>query len=86
MLPSLARRNSIVVHLSQQLQHFYRRFLFFCGNSSLSLGFFVRFVHQSYDAETNIYHRICTPFLFCKIDTREDANIHIGDRVQIPFK
>ena len=33
-------------------------------------------VHQLYDARTNTYHRLCIPFLFCKIDPREDAKIH----------
>ena len=33
-------------------------------------------VHQTYAAGTNTYPRLCSPFLFCKIDIREDANIH----------
>ena len=75
MTPSLARRNPIVVHFSQQRQHFCRRLLFLCGNGSLSLAFCL-VVHQLYDAGTNTCHRLCNPFLFCKIDTREDANTH----------
>ena len=50
-------------------------FSFFCGNSSLSLAFCL-VVHQPYDAGTNTYPRLCSPFLFCKIDTRVDANVH----------
>ena len=41
MLPSLARRNPLVKQFLQKTQHYCRRFLFFFGNSSLSLGFFV---------------------------------------------
>ena len=32
--------------------------------------------HQPHDAGTNTYLRLYIPFQFCRIDTREDANIH----------
>ena len=32
-------------------------------------------VHHSCDAGTNTYPWLCSQFLFCQIDTREDANI-----------
>ena len=66
MLPSLARRNPIVVQFSQWPQHSCRRFLFFCANSSLSTAFCL-VVHQHYDAGTNAHPRLCIPF---------HANIH----------
>ena len=34
------------------------------------------FVVRQHDAETSTYPRLCSPFLLCKIDTREGANIH----------
>ena len=45
------------------------------GKSSLSSAFCL-VVHQPYDAGTNTCPRLCSPFLHCKINTREDANIH----------
>ena len=39
-------------------------------NSSLSLAFCL-VVHQPHDAGTNTFTLLCTPFLYCKIDTRE---------------
>ena len=33
------------------------------------LSLFCLLAHQLYDAGTNTYPRLCTPFLFCKIDT-----------------
>ena len=33
-------------------------------------------VHQPHDAGTNTYPKLCTSFLFCRIDTQVDANIH----------
>ena len=75
MFPSLARRNPIVVQFSQRPQHFCRRFLFLCGNDS-SFSAFCLVVRQPFDAGTNTCPRLYIPFLFCKIDIREDANIH----------
>ena len=73
--PSLARRNRIVVQFSQQPPHFCRRFLFFLGR--VAFGFCL-VVHQPHDAETNICHRLYSPFPFCKIGTQADPNIHIA--------
>ena len=73
MLPSFARHNPSEIQFSQE--HSCRRSLFFCGNSSLSLAFCL-VLHQPYDAGTNIYPGLCSPLLFCEIDTREDANVH----------
>ena len=61
--------------ISLQPLHYCRRFLFFCGNSSLSL-IFCLVVHQPDDAGTNTYPWLHTQFLFCKIDIWEDANTH----------
>ena len=71
MLPSLARRNTIVV----QFSHYCRRFLFFLGNSSLSLAYCL-VVRQPYDAGTNTYPRLSNPFHFYRIGTQAGANIH----------
>ena len=40
------------------------------------LWLFCLVVHPPCDAGTYTYPRLCNPFLFCRIDTREDANIH----------
>ena len=55
--------------------HSCRRFLFFCVNISLSLAFCLA-VHQPCIAETDTCLQPYIPFLLCKIDTREGANIH----------
>ena len=81
MLPSLARRNTIVV----QFSHYCRRFLFFLVNSSLSLASCL-VVRQPYDAGTNTYHLLSNPFHFYRVGTQAGANIHKGVRVQVPFK
>ena len=75
MLPSRARRNPILVQFSQLPQHVCRCFLFFCVNSGLYLAFCL-VVLQPFDAGTNTYPGLYSPFLFCGVDTREDANIH----------
>ena len=71
MLPSLARRNPIVV----QFSHYCRRFLFFSGNSSLSLASCL-VVRQPYDSGTNTYPRLGNPVHFYGIGTQAGANIH----------
>ena len=38
--------------------------------------FFCLVVRQPYDAGKYTYPRHCNPFQFCRIDIREDANIH----------
>ena len=75
MYLNLVIHNPIVIHFSQKLQHPCRRFLFFCGTSSLSLAFYL-VVHQPCNAETDTCLQPYNPFRFCRIDTREDANIH----------
>ena len=71
MLPSLARRNTILV----QVSHYCRRFLFFSGNSSLSLASCL-VVRQPYDEETDICLQPYNPFHFYIIGTQAGANIH----------
>ena len=71
MFPSLARRNPFVVQFSQQPQHSCRRFLCFCGGMVAFLWLLVwLFVNLMMREQTLI------PFLFCRIDIREDAHIH----------
>ena len=62
MLPSLARRNTIVVKFS----HHCRRFLFFFGNSSLSLASCL-VVRQPYDAGTNTFRHFSARFTFMEL-------------------
>ena len=69
MLPTLARRNPIVVNFSQQQQHSCLRFLFFCGNSSLYLALCL-VAHQPYDAGTNTCPRLATRFSLVELTLR----------------
>ena len=55
-------------------QHPGCRFLIFCWNRSLSFAFCL-VANQPHDAGTNTSPAL-QPFLFCKIDNREDTNIH----------
>ena len=65
MLPSLTRRHTIVV----QFSHYCRRFLFFLGNSSLSLAPCL-VVRQPCDAGTNTYPGFSARFTFIELALR----------------
>ena len=75
MLPSLARRKPQLRYNFHTRAKAFLSSLSLLSCSNLSLVFCL-VVHQPYDAGKNALPRLCNPFLFCKIDTREDANIH----------
>ena len=56
----------------------------FFGENGRSFSALCLVVRQPHDAGTNTHPRLCNPFLFCEIDTREDANTQ-GDLEQVPF-
>ena len=86
MLPSLARRNPIVVQISQQPQHSCRHFLFFCGNRWPFFGFLFSCSSTLWCGNKKLIPGFASPFLFCKIGTRAECQHSQSDRVQVLFK
>ena len=74
MHPSLVILDPIVIRFSQQPQRLCLHFLFF-WRRSLSSAFHL-VVHQPWNEETNTCPLTYNPFVFDKIGSRADANIH----------
>ena len=74
MHPSLVVHNPVVIRFSQQPQRLCLHFLFFLGSRSFCL-FIWLFIHFVMRKQT-LVSSITTRFIFHKIGTRADANIH----------
>ena len=75
MTPSLARHNPIVVEFFTIAAAILSS-PFFLGENGRFVSTFCLVVRQPYDDGTNAYHQFYIPFLLCRIDIREHANIH----------
>ena len=72
---SCVTQHPIVAHFSQSPQQSCHRFLFLFGNSSLALSFLFGCSSTLWCGKRHL-SPFLQPFLFCRICTRADANIH----------